>query len=163
MDRKQVIRQLKAEGAKEVKNLTVKNVTVTVMDEYVRLGLTLDKEVEGMRQDENGEYQEDITNVIFASTFSIASILKDDEDAAFAANHLVENPKGFAVVLSRCHIDILQEKVAKDTEYVNPFAGEDAETTTFDHDVVINHISNIKLSKVGIKALDKLFDAILGI
>lgn len=163
MDRKQVIRQLKSEGAKEVKNLTVKNVTVTIMDEYVRLGLTLDKDVEGMRQDENGEYQEDTTNVIFASTFTIASILKDDEEAAFAANHLVENPKGFAVVLSRASIDILQQKVAKDTEYVNPFASDDSETTSFDHDVVINHISNIKIGKRGHQALEKILDVMLGV
>ena len=43
MNINEIIAQLIKEGAKEIKNVTIKNVTVTPMNEYVRLGLTLDK------------------------------------------------------------------------------------------------------------------------
>ena len=161
MKNEEIIAQLVKNGAKEVKNVTVKNVTVTPMNEYVRLGLTLDKEVDGYKAEEDGTYTPSKVKVIFVSAFTIAALLKEDDNAAFAANHLLKHPDALAMIMSRAQINILQQSVKAGEEYKNPFS-DNADVTAFDHDVIINHITNIKLSDFGIKRLDRLADMMLG-
>ena len=161
MERKEIVSNLIKNGANLVKDITVKNVTVTPMEQYVRLGLTLDTEVDGFIQQEDGTYEKGKTKVIFVSAFSVASILKDDDDAAFAANHLLQHPESMCVILSRAKISIVQQTVAENEEYVNPWS-ESAEPTTFDHEVIINHLADIKLSDFALRRLDKLADAMMG-
>lgn len=157
----ETIAQLIKKGAKEIKNVTVKNVTVTPMNEYVRLGLTLDKEVDGYKVEDDGTYTPSKVKVIFVSAFTIAALLKEDDNAAFAANHLLKHPDALAMILSRAQINILQQPVKAGEEYKNPF-NDNADATAFDHDVIINHITEIKLSDFGMKRLDKLADMMLG-
>ena len=161
MKNEEIVAQLIKEGAKEVKNVIVKNVTVTPMNEYVRLGLTLDKEVDGYKAEEDGTYTPSKVKVIFVSAFRISALLKEDDNAAFAANHLLKHPDALAMILSRAQINILQQPVKAGEEYKNPF-NDNADATTFDHDTIINHITNIKLSDFGMKRLDKLADMMLG-
>lgn len=162
MERKNVIAQLLKEGATQVKDVRIKNVTVTPMEEYVRLGLTLDQDVDGYRANDAGDYEPAKVNVIFVSAFTIAALLKDDDNAAFAANHLIKHPDALGMILSRAKITIIQEKVATGQEYHNPFASDDAESTTFDHDTIINHIASLELGEFGLKRLDRLADMMMG-
>ena len=158
----EIIAQLIKKGAKEVKNVTIKNVNVTPMNEYVRLGLTLDKEVDGYKVEEDGTYTPSKVKVIFVSAFTIAALLKEDDNAAFAANHLLKHPDALAMIMSRAQINILQQPVKAGEEYKNPF-NDNADATAFDHDVIINHITEIKLSDFGMKRLDRLADMMLGL
>ena len=163
MEKKEIIAELLKNGGVSVKDLKVKNVTVTHCENYVRLGITLDKPVKGMVTKDNGvTYEEGETNVIFVSLYSITSLLKDDDDAAFAANHLVEHPDAMSIVLSRASLNIIQETVEAGTEYKNPWS-TNAEATVFDHKTIINHITDIKLSDFAIRKMDKLADSLLGI
>ena len=88
--------------------------------------------------------------------------MKDNDDAAFAANHLVEHPEAINVILSRDTIDILQEPVSAGQEYKNPWSNNVTEATVFEHDTIINHLIDIKLSDFAIKKLDVLADKMLG-
>lgn len=163
MEKKEIIAELLKNGGKSVKDLKVKNVTVTRCENYVRLGITLDKPVAGMLTKDNGvTYEEGETNVIFVSLYSITSLLKDDDDAAFAANHLVEHPDSMSIVLSRATLNIIQETVKAGVEYKNPWSNN-AEATVFDHDTIITHVTDVKLSDFAIRKLDKLADSLLGI
>lgn len=163
MEKKEIIAELLKNGGKSVKDLKVKNVTVTRCENYVRLGITLDKPVAGMLTKDNGvTYEEGETNVIFVSLYSITSLLKDDDNAAFAANHLVEYPDSMSIVLSRATIDIIQETVEAGSEYRNPWSNN-AEATVFDHKTIITHVVNITLSDFAIRKLDRLADSLLGI
>ena len=161
MEKKEIINSLLKNGAKSVNGLKVKNVTVTVLENYTRLGLTLDKPVEGYVAKEDGTFEKGETNVIFVSAFAVASVLKDSDDAAFAANHLVEHPEAMNVILSRATIDIIQEPVVSGQEYRNPWSSN-GDATVFEHDTIINHLTGIKLSEFGMKKLDRLADAMLG-
>ena len=163
MEKKEIIAELLKNGGKSVKDLKVKNVTVTRCENYIRLGITLDKPVVGMLTKDNGvTYEEGETNVIFVSLYSITSLLKDDDNAAFAANHLVEYPDSMSIVLSRAKIDIIQETVEAGAEYRNPWSNN-AEATIFDHKTIITHVVSITLSDFAIRKLDKLADSLLGI
>lgn len=163
MERKEIIAELLKNGGKSVKDLKVKNVTVTRCENYVRLGITLDKPVIGMVTKDNGvTYEEGETNVIFVSLYSITSLLKDDDNAAFAANHLVEHPDSMSIVLSRATLNIIQETVEAGTEYKNPWS-DNAEATVFDHKTIITHVIEVNLSDFAIRKLDRLADSLLGI
>lgn len=163
MEKKDVINALLNAGAESVKNLKVKNVTVTRCENYTRLGITLDRPVKGMITKDNGvTYEEGETNVIFVSLYSITSILKDNDDASFAANHLVEHPDAMSIILSRGSINIIQETVEPGTEYKNPWS-TNAEATVFDHKTIITHVTDITLSDFAVRKLDKLADSLLGI
>ena len=162
MEKKDVIATLLKKGGKSVKNLQVKNVTVVPQEKYVRVGLTLNESVEGMVTTDNGAtYEKGETKVIFVSLFSIVSILKDNDDAAFAANHLIQHPEAMSVVLSRAKIDIIQEPVVAGEEYKNPWS-DSTEATVFDHDTIINHIVDITLSDFAVRKLDTLANNLLG-
>lgn len=163
MEKKEIIAELLKNGGKSVKNLKVKNVTVTHCENYVRLGITLDKPVTGMITKDNGvTYEEGETNIIFVSLYSITSLLKDNDDAAFAANHLVEHPEAMNIVLSRASLDVIQEIVEAGVEYKNPWS-TNAEATVFDHKTIITHVTDVTLSEFAIRKLDKLADSLLGI
>lgn len=163
MEKKEIIAELLKNGGKSVKDLKVKNVTVTRCENYVRLGITLDKPVAGMVTKDNGAtYEEGETNVIFVSLYSITSLLKDDDNAAFAANHLVEHPDSMSIVLSRATLNIVQETVEAGAEYKNPWS-TNAEATVFDHKTIITHVTDVVLSDFAIRKLDRLADSLLGI
>ena len=98
--------------------------------------------------------------VIFVSAFTITALLKEDDNAAFAANHLLKHPDALGMILSRATINVIQQPVKAGEEYKNPF--NNADSTTFDHDTIINHITNIQLSDFGMKRLDRLADMMLG-
>lgn len=161
MEQKEVIAQLVQKGAEPVKELKVKNVTVSQQENYVRVGITLDKPVKGYISNDGITFEKGETKVIFVSLFSIISLLKDDDDAAFACNHLIKHPDGMNVVLNKATMDILQEPVVAGEEYRNPWS-ENAEATVFDHDTIINHIVKLKLSDFAIRKLDRLADSLLG-
>lgn len=163
MNKKEIIAQLIKNGAKETKEVNVSNITITPMDEYTRVTLTTDKELPSMRKDENGVFAESKSNLIFTTPFAISSVMKDIPEAQFAANHIVEHPAAIQVVLSGATIKVITEKIVAGTSYVNPFStNEDKDPVTFDHDVYVNYVTDIKFSDFGYSKLDKLADKILG-
>lgn len=143
----QVIKDLLANGCKRIVNMRVKSAKVTEKDNYTMVSLTLDKPISGYVSDEDGIFEKGETNVIFASTYSLAATLKESDDTAFAANTLVENPKGFEVILAGARIDIIQQEVAADELYVNPFSSRsEDEGEALGHDTIINHVVSINPS-----------------
>ena len=163
MEKKEVIAELLKNGATRTNGLKIKNVTVTRCENYVRLGLTLDKPVKGMvSKDNNVTYEEGETNIIFVSLYGITSLLKDNDEVAFAANHLVEHPEAMSVILSRATINILQEVVEAGAEYRNPWS-TNAEATVFDHKTIITYVIDVTLSDFAIRKLDRIADSLLGI
>ena len=156
MEKKEVVAMLLKNGGKLVKDLTVKNVTVTVMENYVRIALTVDKKLDGMIAQEDGTYKEGKTKVIFVSLYSITAQLKDNENAAFAVNDLLRNPNG-------AEVNVIQEAVKAGTDYKNPWSEkEDANVTHFDHNTIINHVVDIELSDRANALLDRLALSKLG-
>lgn len=143
----QVIKDLLANGCKRIVNMRVKSAKVTEKDNYTMVSLTLDKPISGYVSDEDGIFEKGETNVIFASTYSLAATLKESDDTAFAANTLVENPKGFEVILAGARIDIIQQEVSADELYVNPFSSRsEDEGEALGHDTIINHVISINPS-----------------
>ena len=153
---KQIVKELMSAGNKRVNNIRVRSAKVTEMDNYVRVSLTLDNAIEGYISNEDGVYEKGMTNIIFASTYSIGSLLKEYDETAWCANQLIQNIKGFEVILAGAKIDIIQEEVSGDENYKNPFNNSNSEGVFLGHDAIINHIVNIKLSNQAQKMLDMM-------
>lgn len=158
----EVVRTLLKNGAKRIDNAVVKTVGVNRQENYDRVALTLAKPVTGYVLNEStGEYEKsDNVRTIFVSSFSIGAILADNEDSAFAKRFLMEKPQMSELALSYAKVDILQESVEANTDYVNPFSSA-TEGRTIDHDTIINHIVSIELGKRGLRFLAKLEDKML--
>lgn len=155
METKKVIDALLKAGAKRINGLKVRNVTVSHEESYTRIGLSTDTEIDGFLSDENGVYSPGKTTLVFVSSYSIASQFKDNDNTAFAANHIVEHPEALQVLLSRATFDIIQEKVKAGDSWKNPWS-DSGDERTYDHDTIINHVVNIRLSPMGIKMLEAL-------
>lgn len=161
MDTKKVISQLMAvETNNVVKDLVVRNINVTECETYNRVAITLDKPVKAMVAQEDDSYIEGESNIIFVGNYSIVGALRENDDVAFAGNHLIQHPKALNVVLSGAKISIIQEAVTAGQEYTNPFSNNTAPTVV-QHDSFYNHVFNIHLSAFGLKMLDKLAEKMM--
>lgn len=162
---KDKIRNCIADGWTKVSGLIVKNVTFEERDNYTAVMISLNKPIDGyISKDEGITYEKGKTNVIFTSTFAIAGMLKENPDLSYLANILNENPKGLSVILNGAEISILSKEIAAGEVYVNPFTTiEEKEGTSFDHDLIINHVIGCKLGKSGAKFAERAALAMLGL
>ena len=160
MEAKKVIDALLKAGAKRINGLKVRNVTVSREESYTRIGLSTDTEIDGFLSDENGVYTPGKTNLVFVSSYTIASQFKENDNTAFAANHIVEHPEALQVLLSRATFDVIQEKVKAGDPWKNPWS-DSGDERSYDYDTIINHVINIHLSSMGNKMLEALAMKIL--
>lgn len=156
-----IIKGIIANGGKKLNGIRVKNVNFDEKDNYTMVSFTLSEKIPGFVQ-ENGVYKEGMTNVVFTSMYAIAGALKEDEEKAWLANHLLAHPKALCPLFAGAIVDIVQQKVEAGTPYSNPFSTRaDAETSIYDHDIIINNVIRFKFGKMGEKAADKLMNIML--
>lgn len=161
---KDICNEIVANGGRRIKGIKVRSCKITEQENYTMVSLTLERKVKGYRANEDtGIFEEGETNVIFSSSYSLASVLKNNEDLAFCANTLVENPGAFEVVLSGATIDIIQQPVAADELYKNPFSTSDSEGVNLGHDTIINHVINIVPCKRAMAVLDRVALSMFGL
>lgn len=157
-----VIKKLIASGCKRINNIKVKNTNVTVKDTYTQVSFSIDKPVKGFVDNGEGVFEESTTNVVYGSIYAICGTLKENEDLSWIANPLRKSPNIAGLLFNGATITIVQQEIAAGEEYVNPFTTQiDPEPVVFDHDVIINHIVDIKLGKMGEKMADKLADKLM--
>lgn len=142
------------------KKCIVKNINFEEFETYRRVSFTLRNEVDGYRQDANGDWIKGKTNIIFSSAYAIAGVLKENDELAWLGNVILSNPNCMNLLFSAAELSIIQQEIPAGEDYVNPFSSN-GEATSKDYDWVVNHIVDIKLSKVGQKVYDKLMDNIL--
>ena len=142
----QIVKDLIKNGAKFHKGLTVKNVNFEIMPDHTRFALTLNEYVPAYLT-VNDERTLDISNVIFVSAYQLIAILKNDETTARISNKLLAKPELLANIMNYAKIDIVQEHISANTEYISPFTTQLApEAKVYDHDIIINNVTNITLS-----------------
>lgn len=160
---KQVVAELLAKGCNKIAGIRVRSSIVTPKDNYVMVSLSLERGIAGYVSDADGVFAKGETATVFASSYSIASVLKDNDETAWAANQLIQNPKGLEVILAGSKIDIVQEEVAADEIYKNPFASSDSEGAALGHDTIINHIVKIEICQKAKQMLNMLAMNMMGI
>ena len=156
------VASLRKTGAKSEADLIIKNVTITEKDSWIRVALTLNRDVQGPISDDNGDWSMGTTNVVFMSLYSIAGVLKNTDDTIAIAGYIVNHPTALQIILSGAKIEILQQEVKAHDTYINAFTGEEVEHES-DHDSIFNHLVSVALSDKGLRAIEKIDDKLLGI
>ena len=160
--RKQVIAELLAAGNPMRKNLRVRSVTVTEQPNYVMVSLTLDEPVEGyVANEETGVFERGETRTVFTSSFTLVNVMRDDDTLAWAATSLRESPQGFQVILAGAKVNIIEQEVAADEVFVDPFSAKGT-PRVFGHDTIIHHVVGIKLCSTGMRLLDMYAMKLMG-
>lgn len=161
---KQVVAELLANGCKRYSGIRVRSAKVTEKETYVMVSMTLDTPVEGyVANPETGVFEKSESVTIFASSYSIGSILKESNETAWAANQLISNPRGLEVILAGSRVDIIQQEVSADELYKNPFSNSNTEGEALGHDTIINHVVKIELCKEAKAMLRMLAMSMMGI
>lgn len=158
-----IIKGIIAAGGKKLPGIRVKNANFTEKDNYTMVSFTLANKVRGyVRDEETGVYKEGMTNVIFTSLFAICGALKEDDEKAWIANHLLNHPTALPLLFAGSTIDIVQTEVAAGVTYRNPFSIRDnVEGVSYDHEIIINNVIKVRFGKMGEIAASRLMDKML--
>ena len=143
-------------------HVTIVNVTVTSLDKWTRIALTLNNEVNGAVSDSEGNFSIGKTHVVFISLFSILGLLKNTEETLAIASHIYNHPSALQVILSGAKVELIQQEVKAHSTYTNVFTGEEAEYDC-DHDSIFNHIVSIDFSEKSCRAIERIEDKLLGL
>ena len=160
---KQVVAELLAKGCNKITGIRVRSSIVTPKENYVMVSLSLERGIPGYVSDDEGVFTKGETATVFASSYSIASVLKDNDETAWAANQLIQNPKGLEVILAGAKVDLVQEEVAADEIYKNPFSSSDVDGQSLGHDTIINHIVKIEICQKAKQMLNMLAMSMMGV
>lgn len=160
---KQVVAELLAKGCNKIAGIRVRSSIVTPKDNYVMVSLSLERGIPGYVSDGEGVFTKGETTTVFASSYSIASVLKDNDETAWAANQLIQNPKGLEVILAGAKVDLVQEEVSADEIYKNPFSSSDVDGQSLGHDTIINHVVKIEICQKAKQMLNMLAMNMMGI
>lgn len=160
---KQVVAELLAKGCNKIAGIRVRSSIVTPKDNYVMVSLSLERGIPGYVSDGEGVFTKGETATVFASSYSIASVLKDNDETAWVANQLIQNPKGLEVILAGAKVDLVQEEVAADEIYKNPFSSSDVDGQSLGHDTIINHVVKIEICQRAKQMLNMLAMNMMGI
>lgn len=160
---KQVVTELLAKGCNKIAGIRVRSSIVTPKDNYVMVSLSLERGIPGYVSDGEGVFTKGETTTVFASSYSIASVLKDNDETAWAANQLIQNPKGLEVILASAKVDLVQEEVSADEIYKNPFSSSDVNGQSLGHDTIINHVVKIEICQKAKQMLNMLAMNMMGI
>lgn len=152
-DYREIVKKLISQGAKQYRGVKIKNVTLTDMGNYTRVGLTVIPNLP--RYDEEGN--ETTGNVIFTSLFALIAIIKEDEELAWVANTLATKPQLLNMVLCGSVIDVIQRRYEAGVEIYNPYSKRaDNVPSVYDHKTIITDVNELHLGKVAVKMLDKI-------
>ena len=159
-----VVAELLKNGAVK-EQVTVKSCSEYVKNDIARLRIILNKSVRGVVADpETGEMLIGDTDTIFVSVSSIAAVLGENPDTAAIKKWVKEKPSSLQIILANASIEVICEDVSGEIAYVNPFSDEGATPKPAKgYDSVYHHVVKIALSPKGMRAVEKIEDAILGI
>lgn len=155
------VASLRKSGAHSEPNLTITNVNVTDCGNWTRVAITLNREVTGPINDENGAWTMGTTRVVFMSLYSIIGTLKNVDDTLAIASYVASHPTALQILLSGAKIELLQQTVKANETYINAFTGEETEHES-DHDSIFNHLVSVALSDKGLRAVEKIENKLLG-
>lgn len=165
-DSKAIIAAMVKDGCKLMKNVVVKNATASKQtslngNDYIRVVLTLNKEVDAyVLNKKTLEYEKGLTRIISVTAPSIGHHLSENEQTAFVRNTVMGDLKLLEMVLSYSKVDLLLEPVKDKQQYTNPFS-ENPEPHELSHDNIFVHLVGLEMGTLASKRVDKLIDKIL--
>ena len=152
MEKSQIVAELLKKGAKQVTNLVVQSAVVNcngdITKGFVNLKFTAKDAVSDLDVD-GKEIAVDYVNISLISIIgSLTGIVKPS-----VKRHIKNTPTALEDLLDGAIVAVIQQKVAKDTAYVNPFSS-DPTPTVMTKDKMVSNLVDCTLSSDG-KSLAK--------
>ena len=175
MEKNEVIKSLVENGAKFTKDLRVRSVTVSHIDDgYDRVSFYLADKVDGYVVDKTtGAFEKGETNFVWIMGNDLLDLLRETDAVAiignlkYAKDSIMAAPNSLKedalnTLLCDAKISVVTEEIVATTDkpftYKNPFY-ENRSEKVFDHSTFINTAVKITLGRVGQRIVDKTIDA----
>lgn len=162
-DVKKIIAALKKDGAVSVKAV-IKNATVTKEvnedgKDYLRIALTLDKEIPNYVQKDD-EFVEGKARFAYILSGSLGHFLSEDERTAFIKDDVCADPVWAKAILVYSSVELLCQKVKAKEKYCNPFS-ENEEKHEVENDNIYHHLINFELGSMAVKYAERFTEKVL--
>ena len=161
MERKEIVAQLKKDGAVEVKGLKIQSIKFTEVEDYDRVCLTVSPEVDAYVADDKGGFVKGKTNRVYTFPSILRAIIAEDAKAASIRKVICDNELIASLVLEGSKIDVLCEEVGADVVYHNPFRSDNATDKCFGHDTIVHHITKLEISNEGYEQIKQIHQSII--
>lgn len=147
MELKEQFAELVKNGAKEIKDITVKTVYVSNKGDYSLLTLRVNKDVTGVELNDDTYSIVDNSRTLFCYDHDVMRVVNEMPELALFKRMLANEPSVLETVLSFAKIDIVQVVIPANGEYISPFSGRSNEIR--DYDSVRTYIKSITLGEEG--------------
>lgn len=134
-------------GAKEIKDVTVKTVYVSNKGDYSLLTLRVNKDVTGVEVNDDTYSIVDNSRTVFCYDHDVMRIINEMPELALFKRMFANEPSVLETVLSFAKIDVVQVVIPANEEFVSPFSGRANEVR--DYDSVRTYIKTISLGEEG--------------
>ena len=150
-----IIRGLITDGWKRLRNLPIRNVRVTSMDNYTRLCFLTNNPIipRYMSNEDTGEWKLVQDNKIFTSLYSVIGVMRDDAELSIVCNAILENPTAITALVGGGQLDVIYKEFSEGDTFTNPFA-TDADEIVFEHDTVITLVTGVTPGSIGRRIVD---------
>ena len=153
-------------GGKIVKSVKIEDAVVSIDDaaEDKPAQVTIKFEepcVKAFVANEDGVFEEKVVDYIVVRTYAISGLFKKARKG-YLGRYIVRKPTALELLLPGAEVDILQQPLAANTWYYNPFSTK--ETTTarrYATDRIINNVVGIVFDTQGKRQIEKIEDKLL--
>lgn len=153
-------------GGKIVKSVKIEDAVVSIddtnEDKPVQVTIKFDQPcVKGMVANEDGVFEEKLVDYIVVRTYALSGLFKKARKG-YLGRYIVRKPTALELLLPDAEVDVLQQPLAANTWYYNPFSTK--ETTTarrYATDRILNNIVGIVFGAEGKKQIEKIEDKLL--
>ena len=163
------VKALIKKRAEYIKNCKIKNVEYSITDdEGIVVSFTLATPIEYIHNDGEYRFLMGKTDIVKASIYSIAEALQEDEEFCWLGGTILEDFQIIKKVLKGATVNILQQNIAEEENYVPLFNTSDSNNKIdavymIDSYVPVNHCVKFMLSKEGEEVANKVAEIQLGI
>lgn len=153
-------------GGKIVKSVKIEDAVVSIDDtaEDKPAQVTIKFEepcVKAFVANEDGVFEEKVVDYIVVRTYAISGLFKKARKG-YLGRYIVRKPTALELLLPGAEVDILQQPLAANHWYYNPFSTK--ETTTarrYATDRIINNVVGIVFDAQGKRQIEKIEDKLL--
>lgn len=156
----EIIRELITDGWKRLRNLPIRNVRITEMDNYTRLCFITNNPIipHYRANEETGEWELVNDNKIFTSLYSVIGVMRDDTELSVVCNAILENPTTITALVGGGQLDIIYKEFNEGDIFNNPFTNSGE--VVFDHDIVVVIVTGITPGAIGRRIVDAGLNAL---
>lgn len=153
-------------GGKIVKSVKIEDAVVSIddaaEDKPVQVTIKFEEPcVKAFVANEDGVFEEKVVDYIVVRTYAISGLFKKARKG-YLGRYIVRKPTALELLLPGAEVDILQQPLAANTWYYNPFSTK--ETTTarrYATDRIINNVVGIVFDAQGKRQIEKIEDKLL--